>query len=78
MRRVINPDRQGESERDIVHVCLLCCMRESTFNVYYAQVARRLIDEHKRFKVSLFIFPIGQSGVQNDIFTIFQWGTKTN
>lgn len=42
---------KGQQEREIVHICVHCALREATYNAFYAAVIDRLCCYHKRFKV---------------------------
>uniref|UniRef100_A0A0R3RZV3 MI domain-containing protein n=1 Tax=Elaeophora elaphi TaxID=1147741 RepID=A0A0R3RZV3_9BILA len=43
---------KGQQEREIVHICVHCALREATYNAFYAAVIDRLCCYHKRFKLT--------------------------
>uniref|UniRef100_A0A183E5Q0 MI domain-containing protein n=1 Tax=Gongylonema pulchrum TaxID=637853 RepID=A0A183E5Q0_9BILA len=43
---------KGQQEREIVHICVHCALREASYNPFYAAVIDHLCCYHKRFKVS--------------------------
>lgn len=43
---------KGQLEREIVHICVLCALRETKYNQFYAAVIENLCCYHKRFKLT--------------------------
>ncbi|KAF7706748.1 hypothetical protein HF521_020002 [Silurus meridionalis] len=43
---------KGQSERDIVHVLLDCCLQEKSFNVFYAVLAEKFCMHDRRFQMT--------------------------
>ncbi|CAG9538366.1 unnamed protein product [Cercopithifilaria johnstoni] len=43
---------KGQQEREIVHICVHCALREATYNAFYAAVIDRFCCYHKRFKLT--------------------------
>ncbi|MCP9263516.1 Nucleolar MIF4G domain-containing protein 1 [Dirofilaria immitis] len=43
---------KGQQEREIVHICVHCALREAIYNAFYAAVIDRLCCYHKRFKLT--------------------------
>ncbi|VDK79567.1 unnamed protein product [Litomosoides sigmodontis] len=43
---------KGQQEREIVHICVHCALREASYNAFYAAVIDRLCCYHKRFKLT--------------------------
>uniref|UniRef100_A0AAF5Q4Z4 MI domain-containing protein n=2 Tax=Wuchereria bancrofti TaxID=6293 RepID=A0AAF5Q4Z4_WUCBA len=43
---------KGQQEREIVHICVHCALREVTYNAFYAAIIDRLCCYHKRFKLT--------------------------
>ncbi|VDM94939.1 unnamed protein product [Thelazia callipaeda] len=44
---------KGQQEREIVHICIHCALREAHYNSFYSAVIDRLCSYHKRFKLTL-------------------------
>jgi nucleolar MIF4G domain-containing protein 1 len=42
---------KDQQEREIMHIAILCCMREKTYNPYYALLIDKFCVFHKRFRV---------------------------
>ncbi|XP_072544796.1 nucleolar MIF4G domain-containing protein 1 [Salminus brasiliensis] len=43
---------KGQQERDIVHVLLVCCLQEKSFNGFYAVLAEKFCSHDRRFQMT--------------------------
>ncbi|KHN76842.1 Nucleolar MIF4G domain-containing protein 1 [Toxocara canis] len=43
---------KGQQEREIIHICVHCALRESFYNPFYAAVLTQFCAFHKRFKLT--------------------------
>uniref|UniRef100_A0A915PX94 MI domain-containing protein n=1 Tax=Setaria digitata TaxID=48799 RepID=A0A915PX94_9BILA len=50
--KLIKLSLKGQQEREIVHICVHCTLRENIYNGYYAAIIDRLCCYHKRFKLT--------------------------
>ncbi|KAL3999147.1 MA3 domain family protein [Acanthocheilonema viteae] len=50
--RLLRLSFKGQQEREIVHICVHCALREAIYNAFYAAVIERLCCYHKRFKLT--------------------------
>uniref|UniRef100_A0A915BS21 MI domain-containing protein n=1 Tax=Parascaris univalens TaxID=6257 RepID=A0A915BS21_PARUN len=44
---------QGQQEREIIHICVHCALREPSYNPFYAAVLKHFCAFHKRFKLTM-------------------------
>lgn len=54
--RLMRLSLKGQQEREIIHICVHCALRESSYNPFYAAVLTHFCAFHKRFRVCHLIF----------------------
>ncbi|MFH4977040.1 hypothetical protein AB6A40_003749 [Gnathostoma spinigerum] len=50
--RLMRLSLKGQQERQIIHVCVICVLRESTYNPFYAVLIDHFCSFHKRFQLT--------------------------
>uniref|UniRef100_F1KUD3 Nucleolar MIF4G domain-containing protein 1 n=1 Tax=Ascaris suum TaxID=6253 RepID=F1KUD3_ASCSU len=50
--RLMRLSLKGQQEREIIHICVHCALRESSYNPFYAAVLTHFCAFHKRFRLT--------------------------
>uniref|UniRef100_A0A915BSB1 MI domain-containing protein n=2 Tax=Parascaris univalens TaxID=6257 RepID=A0A915BSB1_PARUN len=51
--RLMRLSLKGQQEREIIHICVHCALREPSYNPFYAAVLKHFCAFHKRFKLTM-------------------------